>query len=280
MLLQAASGEGVVTGQILYTTPGDGSFNFIVPAGVTSISVVCVSPGGIGSGDVGASGGSLAYANNVTVTPGQSFTAQFQYAYQSRLINNSTSLPVVYAWQNPNSDRVGGQNLSGYGYGGAGRGQTGYDYDSGGGGGAGGYTGNGGIGGNYLNNATSGAGGGGGGGARGSYRVIWGEFIVTGSGAGGGVGVLGQGANGAGAVYGYDILGGGGGSGGANGEGPSYWRYYDCCGNPFGGGSTGGTGGAYGGGGGSYGGFFGQGAIRIIWPGNTRTFPNTNTGNL
>jgi hypothetical protein len=28
------------------------------------------------------------------------------------------------------------------------------------------------------------------------------------------------------------------------------------------------------------GGIGGGGAVRIIWPGNTRTFPSTNTGNL
>jgi hypothetical protein len=42
----------------------------------------------------------------------------------------------------------------------------------------------------------------------------------------------------------------------------------------------------YGGGGGgngngtSLGGFGGGGAVRIIWPGTTRQFPSTNTGNI
>jgi hypothetical protein len=57
---------------------------------------------------------------------------------------------------------------------------------------------------------------------------------------------------------------GGGGSGGASGSGKN--------------------GGAYGGGGGgglcASGGNGGVGAVRIIWPGNTRSFPSTCTGNL
>jgi hypothetical protein len=51
---------------------------------------------------------------------------------------------------------------------------------------------------------------------------------------------------------------------------------------------VGGNGGPYGGGGGSgnaflptsIGGSGGSGAVRIIWPGTTRQFPSTNTGNL
>jgi hypothetical protein len=31
---------------------------------------------------------------------------------------------------------------------------------------------------------------------------------------------------------------------------------------------------------GGVGGKGGDGAVRIIWPGNTRTFPSTNTGNV
>jgi hypothetical protein len=30
----------------------------------------------------------------------------------------------------------------------------------------------------------------------------------------------------------------------------------------------------------AYGGNGGKGAVRIIWPGNTRQFPSTNTGNV
>jgi len=69
---------------------------------------------------------------------------------------------------------------------------------------------------------------------------------------GGGVGLLGQGTNGA--------VSGGGGSGGTNGGAVN--------------------GGVYGGGGVASGLNGASGAVRIIWPGNTRSFPSTCTGNL
>jgi hypothetical protein len=63
-------------GEQSYTTAG--SYNFIVPDGVYSISFVVVGAGGGGGGGSGsnsgngAGGGALAYRNNVAVTPGQS----------------------------------------------------------------------------------------------------------------------------------------------------------------------------------------------------------------
>lgn len=291
MLLQAAAGYGgPVTGQILYTTPGDGTFTFIVPTGVTSISVVCVSPGGASTWDQGGNGGPLAYANDVPVTPGQTFTVQLQYAYQARLTNNTTTLPVVYARQDTGNP-VGGSHLSGYGYGGAkGQGDTGYA-DRGGAGGAGGYTGNGGRGGYYAAgnsafwNGASGSGGGGGGGSLGRPYYRFSQYVEGGTGGGGGVGVLGQGANGSGGVYTGNFDGGSGGGGGGSGGSDGGSNYsipiYTCCDpNPIAMESWGGAGGTYGGGGGGSNSYFGAGAVRIIWPGNTRTFPNTNTGNL
>jgi len=83
--------------------------------------------------------------------------------------------------------------------------------------------------------------------------------------------------------------GGGGGSGGSAGNGTTNTQYGTGMGWP---GNydprAGGTGGAYGGGGGaSWGGgatvsdgIGGGGAVRIIWPGTTRSFPSTQTGNL
>lgn len=116
----------------------------------------------------------------------------------------------------------------------------------------------GGYGGQGSGNGGGGAGGYGGSGGRGGTATA-GAAGGGGGGAsnqgGGGVGILGQGTNGAG--------GGGGGSGGAN--------------------ASGSNGGAYGGGGGHNCGSCtsgGGGAVRIIWPGTTRSFPSTNTGNL
>lgn len=112
------------------------------------------------------------------------------------------------------------------------------------------------------NGGTGGCGAGGAGGysGNGGNGNICGSSPTNGSGGGGGggglgsggggVGVLGQGANGA--------ASGGGGSGGGNAVGTS--------------------GGLYGGG--KLLGAVTSGAVRIIWPGATRSFPSTCTGNL
>ena len=123
----------------------------------------------------------------------------------------------------------------------------------------------------------------------GTYSFIVPSFVTSVSvvcvAAGGGVGILGQGASGVNGTD-YSGAGGQGGSGGASGgggggSGPGYA-------------GSGGSGGLYGGAGGRqgdygnyyypYDGGFGSvgngvgGAVRIIWPGNTRLFPSTNTG--
>ena len=58
-------GGSGVTGQQEYTTAG--TYSWTCPAGVTRVSVVCV---GGGSG----CGGALAYKNNITVVPGNSYS--------------------------------------------------------------------------------------------------------------------------------------------------------------------------------------------------------------
>jgi hypothetical protein len=70
------------------------------------------------------------------------------------------------------------------------------------------------------------------------------------------VGLLGQGSNGAGGAYGSV------GSGGSGGEDGTF------------------SGGGLYGGGGKFNATVGSGAVRIIWPGDTRSFPSTCTGNL
>jgi hypothetical protein len=72
------------------------------------------------------------------------------------------------------------------------------------------------------------------------------------------VGILGAGSNGA---AGGVRTRGGGGSGGVGGSVTS-------------------TGGAYGGGGGASAGTPGVGAVRVIYPGTSRSFPSTCTGDL
>ena len=250
----------VATGQQAYTS--DGTFSWVAPVGVTSVSVVCVSAGyptePAASQRGFSAGGCLSYKNNITVVPGTSYTA---YVYGGTW---SVDSPETYFINNTTVQASGESTRVGDG-GGNGGSATGVSAGSG----AGGYAGTGGRG---IAPATAGAGGGGGGGG----NFITGGTVVTGAG-GGGVGLLGQGTNGAagtGTGAGTTAGGGGGGSSGANGSSTS------TSGVP-------GNGGNYGGGSGNtYNGVstkFGQpgrGALRIIWPGTTRSFPSTNTGNM
>ena len=250
-------------GQDAYTTAG--TYSWVAPTGVTSVSVVAVGPGvtPCANTTTGGSGGGLGYKNNITVTPGNSYTVVVG------TINSSDSSFI-------NTCTVRGgrgfTNLTGGTFTGDGGGNGGASGSGGtrGGGGAGGYSGDGGVGGNSSGSdpATAGSGGGGGGG-----RAT--GFICRGGGGGGGVGLFGQGSNGAAATG--ATLGGGGGSGGGNGQN----------GSTIGCDGKGGDGGLYGGGGGqsqtslaALKGVGGSGAVRIIWPGNTRSFPSTCTGNL
>ena len=272
----------VVQGQQAYTTAG--SYTWVAPASVTSVSVVAVGGGGAGGGNctsganciggAGGGGGGLRYRNNYTVTPGASYAvvvgaggtsvdAQSQIGYSG---NNSSFNGVVVV---ANGGTGGGKGQTGAPAGGCGSGActAGGSGGSGGGGptnsngtgggGAGGYSGSGGTG--MDRSSTGRTNGSGGGGAGGQTSPVSG---------GGGVGILGQGTSGTGVSA--------GGSGGANGvtainANPA---------RP--------NGGAYGGGGGGKfsssslpnGGLGGVGAVRIIWPGTTRTFPSTNTGDV
>jgi hypothetical protein len=247
-------------GQQLFTSSG----TFVAPAGVTSVSVVCVGGGSGGYNDSGFGtsrggyGGSLAWKNNITVVPGQSYSVTVGAGGSS-----------MYASGGASSFMGVSTGSAGYGFTGTFSGQDGGGFggsslpssgeravESMGGGGAGGYTGSGGNGAYGTSNGNSGTGGGGGGGGNG-----WATFQTTiSSGMGGGVGLLGQGTNG---------------SGGSTSSGS---------------GSGGGSGSQFSGSG-SFGGgararnnttspFSGQsGGVRIIW-GAGRSFPSTNTGNV
>lgn len=290
-------GEFLVTplvgpiGQQAYTTPG--TFSWVCPTGVTSVSVVAVGGAtpayGVAAGGGGAGG--LGYTNNIAVTPGNSYTV---------VVGAVSSGPNTAAGDSYfiSTATVKGGGASNYytggtyaGTGGGNGGASAGNFGSGAGG-AGGYTGNGGNGVSVGGNGTNGAGGGGGGGGGGTSQdqfvpgVGYG-YISGPCGGGGGVGILGQGANGTGGTGGGNGttqapgVGGGGGSGGGSGGSPSSST------------SAGGNGGAYGAsaGSGSGGGGVGYtyvtssdgtsvgGAVRIIW-GTPRTFPSKNTGNL
>jgi hypothetical protein len=228
--------------QEAYTTPG--TYSWVAPAGVTSVSVVAVGAGKGTTASGSGPGGSLSYKNNISVTPGQSYTVVVGNTGTGLVLAGSSSFVNSSTLNAPG----GGNGESRVGDGGGSGGSGGsYANDFGaGGGGAGGYSGNGGNGGFKVTNqetfiaATDGAGGGGGGGGLG--------------GDGGGVGLLGAGASGTGGSSGQP------GQPGSGGSGVSY-----------GGGAGGNPGQTVNGGG---------GAVRIIWPGTTRQFPSTNTGDL
>jgi len=255
----------IAIGSQIYTAgaPG-GTFTWVAPAGVTSVSVVAV--GGRGCGASCANGGSgLGYKNNYAVTPLNSYTVQAA-GYSNGGTSFFVSACLVAGL--PNSGGSGG----------------GYVGDGGGngggcafraGGGAGGYSGSGGNGASSSGSPTPGSSGSGGGGGGGGNAGCLGTSAGAG---GGGVGLYGQGSNGAGGTGANPAGGGGGGSGGSAGtSGQLSPVYCGCCVYYVG---YGGSGGLYGGGRGrgSFAGQNGYGAVRIVWPGNTRTFPSTCVG--
>ncbi len=282
---------GVPPSQQAYTTAG--TYSWVVPTGVTKVSIVAVGGGAGGQPGVvrtgGGAGGGLAYSNNVSVTPGESLTvtvgsggASNTNGGNSKLARSGTSLVeaggglIITC-----SLRAGRAGRLIVGCGGGAGGPNDCTTNLVAASGAGGYSGNGG----YRNSsgasvsATGGAGGSGGEG-----RVVCGGIAYRGGSGSGGVGILGSGssgANGASATVTCNAVGGtGGSSGSSGGAGPSQS-------------GIGGNGGTYGGGGGTggyvcpcfggisrAGGQGGGGAVRIIWPGNTRSFPSTCTGNL
>jgi hypothetical protein len=296
-------------GQITYTAISTNGtpFNWTVPDGVTSISVVAVGGGGAGAnggstyGGGGGGGGALAYVNDIPVTSGEILSIQAGLGGAAITTGSGTesfvrrgatflvragggSSGITNSGKgfitNGGSVLVGSGNRGGHG-GGATWGATNTNHGPGGGGGAGGYSGVGGTGGSFgvnnggvaVTNGAPGSGGAGGGGGAGNTN--------TSAGGGGGVGLLGEGTSGlGGSMSGF----GTGGSEGSNGVG---WGTLNGL-------ESGGIGGAYGAGGGggrptmtgnpgSYGNAGGQGAVRIMWPGTlgpTRQFPTTNTGDI
>lgn len=232
-------------GEQLYASSG--TYSWTAPAGVSSVHVLAVGAGG---GQTQGQAGALAWKNNISVSPGSSYTVQVGLGSSgnggnSYFLNNSTVRAA-----GGTAGYTGLTYASYTGDGGGGGGYCNYQYIShGGGGGAGGYTGNGGLGGQNYSPGTPGAGGGGGGG----YGYWHG---------GGGVGIYGQGPNGAG---GYGSGAGnqgptGPGQGGSGGTPGGQWNQ-SAYGGTYGGGASSGPG--------------GQGAVRILW-GPGRAWPTTN----
>jgi hypothetical protein len=287
----------VVTGQQQYTTPGN--YSWVAPSGVTSISAIVVGAGAGGqkgncrycgcSGNtfyysgVGGGAGGLAYKNNITVVPGTSYNVQVgKGGCISTPPTNSYFKGTCTIYATFGAGCAGGNGLGPcvVGFQG-GQGGSGYcsvssgNYSGGGGGGVNfkltrGCSSKGGSTNTCLALANAGACGGASGGNSTPNILNLGKN----GGGGGGLGLLGRGSSGAAPVC--TGQGGNGGSGGSNGCNGTI-----CCNT--------GTGGNYGGGGGggayrngtkNLGGNGAGGAVRIIWPGTTRAFPSTCTGNL
>lgn len=250
----------------LYTVAGN--YSWTAPQGVTSVSVVAVGGGG-GAGYTAGGGGGLVWANNISVTPGNSYSIVVgNNGGNFGAGGNSTAFGLIaYGGGGGSSSSSGAGRIAAggtyftNGYADAGGGNGGYGGDPSdtnnwqGGGGAGGYTGNGGNGGTSSSPiGVSGSGGGGGGGYYGDN---------SGRGGAGGVGLYGLKENGVGGSSTTSHATGGSGGGGAR---PNGSLQYINGGNFGGGGAW--TGGSQG----------GSGAVRIIWPGNERQFPSTNVG--
>jgi hypothetical protein len=270
------------------------TFSWTAPAGVTSVSVVCIGGGGggyystTGSTSHGGGGGGLAYRNNIPVTPGQSYnvvvgargSARVAASSSSSSIGdliadsggnsyfNTASTVIAYGGRSGREGRTGGSGggtgATFYTGGTGGLGQA--TRQSGGGGGAAGYSGNGGNGGNYTGTGSAGA---------------------TNSGAA---------AGGSGATYSSTNSSNGGGGGGVRPDGKGLTGNSPSQGGSSNtssaNGSTGiyGNGGYYGGGGAGVAngtgtrttysyieGSGGAGVVKIIWPGDVRQFPSTRT---
>ena len=71
-------GGGKAIGQVVLETDNStqGTDTWTCPAGVTSVSVVCVGSGAGGEPYNGGGGGALSYRNNCTVVPGTTYTYQ------------------------------------------------------------------------------------------------------------------------------------------------------------------------------------------------------------
>ena len=245
-----------IQGQAEFTTPGTTSWT--APTGVTSVCVVCVGGGS-------ASGGALAYRNNITVVPGNSYTVVVGAGGVASGAGGSSSTDggdssfsdgtnTTIAGGGKGQATAGGAPSGTYDGGGSGGdngawGTFGGTYN---GAGAGGYSGDGG---NSLVGGTSSQAGSGGGGSSGSWAYE----------SGGGVGIYGEGTSGAAVTSSQ----GQGGSGGQNGQGQGIQNANSVTGGAYGGGFSSRWSGNVGGG----------GAVRIIW-GSGRAFPSTNTADV
>lgn len=237
-----------IKGQAEYTTAG--TYTWVCPTGVTSVSVVCVGGGGFASTTVAGASSFSGAAGTLTANGGG----------PSGNASGSTLGASL------STGTIGGGN------GGAPGGSPGRN---GGGGGAGGYGGSGGNGGSGINPGSGGGGvgiyGGSGAGGGGGSASNWDYSIPGGAGASGGTaGASVNGGEGGGTYGGGSGWGTGGNYPYAGGGGALRYvtSYATVPGNSY----TVTVGAGVSGKGGS-------GAVRIIY-GSGRAYPNTNTSNM
>jgi len=300
-------------GQAEFTTPG--SYTWVAPPDVTSVSVVAIGGGGGGSASVTGSddnewsaggGGGLGYKNNISVTPGQSYTVVVGYGGtgapngpqttaegkggqggDSYFIDTSTVKGGGAGDQGVGGNFVGdNQNVGNSSQYNGRNGGYGWQSIGSGGSGAAGYSG---IGAGDGRGGTAASGGGSGKGNVGGQSPA-GDPYTYGPSGGGGTGIYGEGATGSNGNN--NTIGGttGGGVGGSGGEDGVDGKTQGADGFPTAGSPNrqGQDGGKYGGGGGyamylnfsARGGDGAGGAVRIIWPGTIRQFPTTGTEKL
>jgi len=263
-------GGGSSEGQVTFLAPG--SHLWTCPQGVTSVSCVVIGAGAAGDQNTAGGGGGLSYKNNISVTAGETYeivvgrAGQFTGSNITASVERSGTYSAAFGMtahggRNNSStsslDNSGGTASGGTANFSGGSGGAYGGYPNSGGGGAAGYTQNGsnGVTGTGAPNYASGDGGdAGNAGTSGGYG---GASDTSGfyGGMGGGTGLYGTGAD------------------AQQGSSPVWFSY---------------RGGTYGGGAGSRGGgtsmdtttwsYGGSGAVRIVWPGDTRQFPSTNLG--
>jgi len=246
-LAQKTSGQvpaSVTKGEHTYTTPG--TYLFTVPNGITSISVLVVGGGGSGGkGTNSAGGGAVAYLNNKTVTPGQSYTiivgaggaATTGAGTRDQAGNdggNSSAFGITAGGGKGGQQGtpaygtdgvfggggLGGEPSGAYtaGYtGGRGGGHSGVGDNSGGGSSAG-YSSNGKNGGSASRNSAGQAGAGGSGGSGAGTNSSTYEI----GGSGGGIGIYGEGSSGSGGQSNASTLDDAHGTAGSSGSGVTY----------------------------------------------------------
>ena len=328
MLLGAGGSEDIGTEAIITYGHSDYTWSsatttWVCPAGVTSISVVCIGAGSkVGNYGTphGGGGGGLGWKNNITVSPGTSYSVQVGESWENA--SHGDNFNPAHTWfkdasgtilvQGESGSGMNGGSWTGDGGGAGGAGgatmSSWGNFSRGAGGGAGGYgeidgngtvqAGNGGYGAGGSQSSTSGVNGGNGqkdgagGGSSMTYKNN--HSACTTSGGGGGSHLYGTGGGVTPSVPGTGLsYGTGGTTAGQQGKNGQTGRAGD--GGQYGSANNRSTmdpnnnndfytnyDNAYGGGHGAVavGAQCTQtaksigGAIRIIWPGNTRTFPN------